>query len=189
MEVFDLTHTPGLIQPAYLFDAAFVFAGLVLIVIVLAARDMKTAGKLTGTSRFSLVQGRNPLLAAIIGIPACFLIAGGQAYGAFSLRQAVTSGQYVTLEGCLDYFQPGEAVCRKNGAGAELWGLGGQAFSYCGDTVTVTYHAIEGSEGIVHPTSRVRVSYVPGLFGGKDIVRLETRPNLCPAAPPPPEGP
>lgn len=190
MEVFDLTQSPGLIRPAYLFDAAFIFAGLVLTVIALAVRDMKKAGKLDGSSRFVLSRGIDPLWAAMIGAPVCFLVAGGEAYHALSLRDAVVHGRYRTLEGCLESFAPGESACRKSGGGAELWMLVGRKFSYCNTSETVAYHATEAVGGIVHPTSRVRVSYVAGSFlGGNDIVRLETRPNLCPAAPPPPGGP
>lgn len=184
MEVFDLTQSPGLIRPAYLFDAAMVFGGVVLTVIYLALRDAKPQRAVSGL-RLEVFSLRGPKWGLLVFAGIFFLGAGYEATHALAVRSDVVHGRYQTLEGCLEYFEPGESVCRRGGGGAERWKVGGREFSFCGGAVGFGYHGV-GGNSIVRAESWVRVSYVnAGLLLSDDVVRLETRPGLCPAAPRP----
>ena len=187
MEVFDLTQSPGLIRPAYLFDAAMVFSSVVCTVIYFALRDAKPRKAVSGL-RLEVFRLRGPKWGLLVFAGIFLLGAGYEAMHALIVRNDVVHGRFQTLEGCLESFEPGDSVCRRRGGGAERWTVGGREFSFCGGAVGFGYN-VAGGSSIVHPDSWVRVSYVTvGPLPSEDVVRLETRPGLCPAAPLPPAG-
>jgi hypothetical protein len=108
----------------------------------------------------------------------------GEIRSAQAARTAMLNGSYQTLEGCLDYFRPGEAMPGRGTSGDERWAVKGHAFSYGAGEVRFAYHKVEPLGGIVHRDSRVRVSFVRSDFHRRDdIIRLEVTQAACPDSP------
>ncbi|MBN8811593.1 MULTISPECIES: hypothetical protein [unclassified Sphingomonas] len=174
LDVFDLTRQPDLIQPAYAFDLLFLTAGLSLVGIVL------------------YVCWRRPWR-MLFYLPIALAWAAGAAWMTWhdirhtqAVRALVRSGQFASVEGCLDRFHPGLANPSEADSGLEHWSVAGQEFLYAADEVRLGYHRVEPSGGLVHADSWVRVGYVrDDMRGHNDIVRLEVRQHACPAVPDP----
>ncbi len=183
MQVFDITHSPDLIRPAYWLIGLFWCVGLFMAVFGIGIlKHEKRDG--SDYSKGMLRNGRRAAWFSLLWILITAWASYSNIHAAMNARHTLATGRYPTLEGCLSYFDPGEVTCRRGGRGAERWKVGDREFSYCGDSVTFAYHSTEAGGGIVHSDSWVRVSYIAGgLFGGDDIVRMEGKPGICAPAP------
>lgn len=172
LDVFDLTRQPDLIRPAYAFDLFFLAVGLCLIGMVL------------------YVCWRRPWKMLLYLSIALAWTAGAGCMTWHDIRHAgavralVRSGEFASVEGCLDQFHPGLANPNEADSGLERWNVAGQEFYYAADEIRLGYHRVEPGGGLVHADSWVRVGYVrDGIRGHNDIVRLEVKQHACPAAP------
>ncbi|MBT2118904.1 hypothetical protein KK141_11235 [Dyella sp. LX-66] len=162
MDVFDLTRNPDQIGPAYFFFLAFVAMGLVG----------------SGFMLYLVRSGRRGawfylLLDLLITAGACLAMLH-EIRHAGAVKAQVLSGQFASVEGCLDQFHPGLASPGESDAGQEQWSVVGQLFDYGADEIRLGYHAVEPGGGLVHADSWVRVGYVrDDLLARNDIVRLE----------------
>jgi hypothetical protein len=170
LDVFDLIATPDRIRPSLTVAAVFVGVAAVLLLGCLV----------------EIRRGRRaPDWALAVSLCLLFL-AGLSAWQeiprAKRIRTAVLTHSYRTVEGCLEFFVPhsGGRYHHRD----EAWSVAGQRFHYSYGDITYVYHATQAAGGIVHPTSHVKVWFVPG--GARNyIVRIEARQNACPPAPPP----
>lgn len=188
MEVFDLTQSLDRIRPNFGIDFLFFAAGCLIAGIAFLCLRY---GKRDGSDHEQRVRRTGWWLAALalFWIPFISIMSWGDISQAYAARREAAQGRLRTLEGCLDYFQAGVANAGKSTAGDERWRVGGRAFSYGSNEIRYAYHAVEPLGGIVHADSWVRVSYhVDKFLDRDDIIRLETRPHFCPAAPLPPAG-
>jgi hypothetical protein len=183
VDTFDLIATPELISPDYGFMALFVVVGFgMLIAASIALRLTKakrgeTVDRLRSMAWFTL-----PF--AMIWLGFTTYVAIGEVRSIDAARKSVLSGNYYTLEGCLDYFRPGEANPGRTIAGDERWAVNGHPFRYGAGQVRFAYHSVEPRGGIVHRHSKVRVSFIRDDFHGRDdIVRLIVVQEACPPAP------
>lgn len=172
LDVFDLARDPDQIGPAYLFFLTFVALGL----------------GLSGFTLYLTRCGRKGawlylLLALAITAGACWAMLH-EIRHAGTMKAQVQSGQFASVEGCLDQFHPGLASPGESDAGQEQWSMAGQLFDYGADEVRLGYHAVEPGGGMVYADSWVRVGYVrDDMLARNDIVRLEVIQHACPAAP------
>ena len=183
VDSFDLIATPDRIAPEYGFIALFLIVGLGLLLAagiifrLTNAKRGETTDRLRGMAWFMVPFG-------VIWLSFTSYMSIGEIQTARSAREDVLSGNYRTLEGCLDYFRPGEANPGKTIAGDERWAVNGHAFRYGAGQVRFAYHKVEPLGGIVHRRSRVRVAFIRDDFLSRDdIVRLEVVQNACPPAP------
>lgn len=183
VDTFDLIETPDRISPEYGFFALFVIVGVGLLLAawmilrLTNAERSETVDRIRGMAWFMTPFG-------VIWLSFTSYMGIGEMQSVGAARKDVLSGNYRTLEGCLDYFRPGEATPGKTIAGDERWAIDGHAFRYGANQVRFAYHKVEPLGGLVHRRSKVRVSFVHDDFLGRDdIVRLEVVQNTCPAAP------
>lgn len=169
---FDLIGHPEHTQPAYGFYAVFLTGVLMLSVIAtLALKDRW--------------RGRHYLVVfnAIWSAGVTLAIAS-DVRNTNQIRQMVENGHYQTVEGCLTDFHPGSEHGTKTTVGDERWAVGDYDFSYGAGNGRPGYHQTEPAGGIVHRDSYVKVSFLQTRGRPQyEIVRLETRSGLCPAAP------
>jgi len=169
--VFDLTGNPELIQPALWFYAVIIFAGIVLLLLTVAGWKWRWRRRWS-LSVFTVVW------AALV--PYLLL---DDARDVAATRRAVESGAFDTVEGCLDYFRPGDPNGSKSMAGNEEWRVAGKVFSYGQGEVRPGYHLVSDRGGAVSADSRVRVSFVLSHRDSRlEIVRLAVAKHTCPAA-------
>lgn len=172
---FDLTANPAQIQPAYWFFALF-FAigfGLLGLSIFLLRRGLRWRKYTLG---FSIVW---------LGFTTFMMFEDIEDVN--RVRELVEQGNYTTVEGCLDYFQPGLPGGSRTTAGNERWSVGGTEFDYGQGEARPGYHLVEPRGGAVHRDTKVRVSYVTSEFyGRREIVKLAVTRGGCPVAPNPP---
>lgn len=183
VDTFDLIDTPARISPEYGFIALFVIIGVGLLLAASIILRLTTAKRgegvdgLRGMAWFML-----PFGVIWLGFTSCMGV--GEIRSAGAARGDVRAGNYRTLEGCLDYFRPGQANPGKSIAGDERWAVEGHAFRYGSNQVRFAYHKVEPLGGIVHRRSRVRVSFIHDDFLNRDdIVRLIVVQESCPPAP------
>ncbi len=183
MDTFDLTQTPDRISAQWGFIFLFLAIGIGLLVAAWIALRLTTAGRSGAGGRLRhLTWFMIPL--GLLWTGFTLWMGSGDIRSARAARENVLQGDYQTLEGCLDYFRPGAANPGKTVAGHERWAVRGHAFSYGSGEARFAYHKVEPLDGIVHRHSRVRVSFIPDEFLGRDgIVRLEVTQNACPDAP------
>ena len=171
VDVFDLAQHPDRISPAYFFFLLFVVLGI-------------------GGSCFMLYlirSGRKGawfylLLTLTITVGACGALLHEVRHAA-AVKARVLSGDFASVEGCLDQFHPGLESSSEADSGMEQWSVAGQLFDYGPDEIRLGYHATEPGGGIVHADSRVKVGYVRDeVLARNDIVRLEVVQHACPAA-------
>jgi hypothetical protein len=171
MLVFDLIANPDLIQPPYGFYAVFLEAGFILAAITVLA--------------FRLHWRRRNHLCIFASI---WIIGAGtllflDARDVFRVQDMVRRGHYSTLEGCVASFRPGSPTGSKTTSGDERWTLAAREFSYGQGQAMPYYHTVEGGGGLVHPTSRLSVSFVISPYDGDEkIVRLQTLEPACQAS-------
>lgn len=169
---FDLIANPDLIRPAYGFWAIFWGVGFILVTITILAL------RLHWRLRYSL------LIFAPIWIIGTVTFSVNDARDVFRVQEMVRRGQFSTLEGCLESFRPGSPTGSKTTSDYERWRLGGREFAYGQGQPMPYYHTVEARGGLVHSTSRVRVSFVISPYDGdKKIVRLQTLEPDCRASP------
>lgn len=191
VDVFDLIQAPERIRPDLGPFALMIFLGMALASlgsIILWFTRPNPAG-LSELLRFTSGASRWPRrlgwFLAFIGAGWTGVASAGLYQGlrdAGVARKAATDGRYLTLEGCLDEFEPGARVVGRAGSGYERWRIGGQEFRYGAGQFGYAYEKVEPLGGIVHAESRVHVAYV--LNGDEaDILRLEVIQHACPAAP------
>lgn len=171
LDLFDLTKRPDLISPAYAFDLTFLAIGLGLIGAV-------------------LYLFRNRGWRALFYLPVALgwtAAAGWMTWHDIrhtrEVRALVESGQFASIEGCLDQFHPGLANPSESDSGLERWNVAGQEFFYGADEIRLGYHRVEPGGGLVHADSWVRVGFARDeVRGHNDIVRLEVKQHACPSA-------
>lgn len=183
VDTFDLIETPDRINPEYGFIALFVIVGVGLLLAAWAILRLTKAGRneigdrLRGMAWFMIPFG-------VIWLGFTSYMGVGEMRSAGAAREDVITGNYLTLEGCLDYFRPGDANPGKTIAGHERWAVDGHAFRYGANQARFAYHKVEPLGGIVHRRSRVRVSFTRDEFLNRDdIVRLIVEQDACPPAP------
>ena len=171
-QVFDLIAQPDLIHPPYGFIAIFAFAGLVLIAVACLSW------------RFKWRNRKFLALFAPVWVVLVIWLSTLDAIDVWHIRDKVKARDYTNIEGCLDYFHPGDAVPSKGTDGNERWRLGGHDFSYGSGEARPGYHAVATAGGIVHADSRLSVSFVRSdYYGRMEIVRIKAVPHACPTAP------
>ncbi|MEJ5979615.1 hypothetical protein WG901_23385 [Novosphingobium sp. PS1R-30] len=169
---FDLIVSPDLIRPDYGFYAVFVGAGIVLATMTTLAVRLHWRWR-----KYLCVFA--PLW--IIGSGTLLFF---DARDVLQVRELVKQGHYSVLEGCLQSFHPGSPTGSKTTSGHEHWSVAGHGFDYGQGQALPYYHAVQARDGLVHSTSRVRVSFVISpYYGDEKIVRLEALAPPCPAAP------
>lgn len=183
VDTFDLIATPDRISPAYGFIALFLIVGVGLLLaawVILRltkAKRGETVDRLRGMAWFLISFG-------VIWLGFTSYMGIGEIGSVAAARDNVLSGNYRTLEGCLDYFRPGVPNPGKTIAGDERWAVDGHAFRYGAGQIRFAYHKVEPLGGIVHRRSKVRVSFIRDDFLHRDdIVRLAVVQNACPPAP------
>ena len=183
MDTFDLTNTPDRIGPQYGFIGLFLIIGLGVLIAawtVLRLTKTKRGGDVDRLRRLAWFM----IPFGVVWISFTSYMGVGEIRSARATRESLHRGSYRTLEGCLDYFRPGDASHGKSIAGDEQWSVNGHAFRYGAGQQRFAYHKVEPLGGLVHRRSKVRVSFVHDDFLGRDdIVRLEVVQNTCPAAP------
>lgn len=169
---FDLTSNPERIQPAYGFFALFMVIGLVLLGIAIFLLRQRWRGR------------KYMLVFSVIWLGFTGFMTFKEIEDTARIRASVERGEFVTLEGCLDYFKPGYPQGSKTTTGNERWSVRGTEFDYGQGEVRRGYHLVEPRGGAVHRDTKVRVSYVPSIFyRRKEIVRLIVSERACPPAP------
>lgn len=169
--VFDLISSPDRIQPTYWFYAIFILAGAFLLLISVAAWRLRWRSRIILTLFSTFWLG----LTSWVSVT--------EVEDVMSTRRAVERGSYETVEGCLDYFRPGNPGGSRSTAQNEQWRVAGRVFSYGQGEPQPFYHQVSGRDGAVSPDSRVRVSFVMSdLDGSLEVVRLLVAKNACPPA-------
>jgi hypothetical protein len=171
-QVFDLIAQPELIRPPYSFYSVFVVAGLALAALAWLSWRFKwrTRNYLTWFAPVWIA------LVAFLTVNDAISVAG--------VRNKVKAGAYTTIEGCLDYFHPGDATPSRGSSGDERWQVEGSRFSYGTGNERPGYHVVEPAGGIVHADSRLSVSFVHNdYYDQPEIVRIKAIPHACPKAP------
>ena len=183
VDTFDLIATPDWIVPQYGFIVLFLSVGVGLLLagwIILRLTDAKrgeAVNRLRGVAWLMV-----PFGAIWLGFTSFMGV--GEIQSVAAARKNVLSGNYRTLEGCLDYFRPGVAKPGKTIAGDERWAVNGHAFRYGAGEIRFAYHKVEPLGSIVHRRSKVRVSFIRDDFLQRDdIVRLIIVQDSCPPAP------
>lgn len=183
MDTFDLTTTPDRIAPPYGFMVLFLTIGIGLVAFAWIIFRLTKPGQ-DGTRGWLRRQAWLMLPFGLICTGFTSWMSVGEIASAQAARAAVLNGRYQTLEGCLDYFRPGVARPGRSTSGNERWAVRGHAFSYGAGEFRFAYHQVEPLGGIVHRSSRVRVSFVRSDFHRTDdIIRLEVTRAACPEAP------
>ncbi|WP_380783658.1 hypothetical protein [Sphingomonas sp. R86520] len=169
---FDLITHPDQIQPDFAFYSIFLTAGAVLVVLTaIAARQRWRIHK-------------NLLFFTPVWVILSIVLLALDARDTLQVRSLVKQGDIHTVEGCLSSFHSGLAEGSKTSSGDERWSVASEDFAYGAGEVRPGYHLVEENEGIVHATSRVRVSFVLSpYYGRKEIVRLIVLRPSCPSAP------
>jgi hypothetical protein len=168
---FDLTANPEQIQPAYGFYALFICIGLALFAIAIF--------RLHGGWR----RGASTLVFSVAWLAFTAFMTFDEIRDTARIRTLVANGDFVTIEGCLDYFEPGSPDGSKTTAGHERWSVQGTEFNYGQGEVRRGYHLVERRGGAVHRDAKVRVSFVTSQFyGRREIVRLAVAERACPPA-------
>lgn len=183
MDVFDLTQSLDRIRPIYEFDGLFAVIGLVMLATGVAILRFVKQGPDDFADR---IRRMGWFFVPFAALWLAFVAWMGlhDIDHAYAARREVAEGRYSVVEGCLDDFRPGDAAASRTTAGNERWRVAGREFSYGAGEVRFGYHAVEPRGGIVHADSRVKVFFVEDEFlGREDIVRLESQPHACPAAP------
>lgn len=168
--VFDLTANPTQIQPAYWFYALFFAIGACLLAV---ARLMSRRGH--RHSHFMLALSVLWLI-----ITAAFTLIDIE--DTYRVRALVGHRAYTTVEGCLEYFSPGDPGGARGGN--ERWSVRGMEFDYGQGEVRRGYHLVEPRGGAVHPDTKVRVSFVTSEANDRrEIMKLTVEQHACPSAP------
>ncbi|WP_294123068.1 hypothetical protein [Sphingomonas sp.] len=169
---FDLTARPEQIQPVYGFYALFLAIGFGLLALAMFLQRRR-------------LRSRNYVLAFSVfwlGFTAFMIFK--EIEDTSYIRSQVQRKAFATVEGCLDYFQPGDPEGSKTTAGNERWSIRGTEFDYGQGEVRRGYHLVEPRGGAVHPHTRVRVSYVTSdFYGRREIVKLAVAQRACQPAP------
>lgn len=171
-DVFDLTVHPEQIQPAYWFYGLFVGIGVAMLILGIILMRWRARWR------------KYTLIFSLIWLSFVSFMTVQDFRDASQIRSAVGRGEYDTIEGCLDYFHPGNATGSRTTAGNERWAVKGVEFDYGQGEVRRGYHLVEARGGAVHPTTRVRVSFVESdFYRRKEIVKLAVIQNACSSAP------
>ncbi|WP_296718404.1 hypothetical protein [Erythrobacter sp.] len=169
--VFDLISNPEKIEPAYSFYALFFMIGIALLIAAILLRH-----------RFTYWHAMSAFSVFFMGFSA--LMTSKEIEKTSRLRSLVESGQFTTIEGCLDYFKPGSRNSSRNMPTDERWSVNGTEFTYGAGEVRSGYHLVEPRGGAVHSNSKVRVSFVETeRHNRREIVRLAVAEGTCPEAP------
>lgn len=99
---------------------------------------------------------------------------GAQTAAYLDLRDARLSGNFASVEGCLQGFHP----MPEGGHDSERLLIQGRHFEYSDYIITPAFNNSESHGGPIHPDSQVRIGFV-----GSHILRLETMDHACPRAP------
>lgn len=170
--VFDATREADQLSSAYGFYGLFIAAGVTLIGICVI--------------RTVLRHKPDWFLIAFTAVWSAVVAYGlaTDAEDVHDIRERVRRGAFDTVEGCLSYFHPGSRHASKSTEGNERWAVNGAAFSYGAGDIRPGYRVVEPLGGAVHPSTRVRVSFVRSPhYDRLEIVRLEVAQGACPAAP------
>lgn len=168
--VFDVTADPTQLQPAYWFYALFLVIGVGLLVI---AKLILRRGHR---------HGHFMLAFSILWLAFTAVLTLIDVQDTYRIRALVRHRAYTTVEGCLDYFDPGDPGGARGGN--ERWSVRGVEFDYGQGEVRRGYHLVEPRGGAVHPDTRVRVSFVKSESNDRrEIIKLAVKQHACPFAP------
>jgi len=173
---FDLIARPEAITPPYWFLGIFWAIAIALMLLALLARRQRWR------------QWRQVYFALFALLWCCIVLyASWQGIDwARTARAAARNGSFLTVEGCLSAFHPGEAEASNSADADEVWTVNGERFGYGTGQVGFAWHRVEALGGAVHADSRVNVAYIRNEAEGRnEILRLIVSPHACPRAPDP----